>query len=121
MDSRKHLRVPVQFRSSFSSVNLVSGIGVLGDLSIRGCRVLSGTQVKPGTEVELRVEISNDEPPILIRQAAVRWSRDGNFGVEFINLDGNEWARLQRVVKELEREPFQRESGDGEVRSVGGC
>lgn len=110
MDNRKHLRFPVQFRSSFSSANLVSGIGILGDLSTRGCRVFSETHVKPGTEVELRVEISNDEPPILIRQAAVRWSRAGNFGLEFINLDGNEWARLQRVVKELEKEPFQREN-----------
>jgi c-di-GMP-binding flagellar brake protein YcgR len=115
MDSRKHLRFPVQFRSSFSSTNLVSGIGILGDLSTRGCRVLSETQVKPGTEVVLRVEISNDEPPILIRQAVVRWSRDGNFGLEFINLDGNEWVRLQRVVKELEREPFQRENRDDEA------
>ena len=110
MDNRKDARFPVQFRSSFSSVNTVSGSGILGDLSIRGCRISSATSVKPGTEMELRIEISDEEPPIQIRQAVVRWSRDGKFGLEFINFVEGEWARFQRVVRELERQPFQRDT-----------
>jgi hypothetical protein len=110
MENRKDPRFPVQFRSSFSSANVVCGEGTLGDLSIRGCRVASQTEVKPGTTVQLRVEISDDEPPLQISQAIVRWHRDSSFGLEFISLIPDEWARLQHVVKELEQEPYRRGS-----------
>src|SRR5262245_42930104 len=107
MEQRKHPRFPVQFRSSFSSINLVSGEGNLADLSIRGCRVHSPVEVKPGTVLQLRIDVSSGEPPIRVSQALVRWYRDGGFGVEFSNLTPDEWARLQHVVKELELEPYQ--------------
>jgi hypothetical protein len=109
MDNRKDARFPVQFRSSFSSANTVSGNGILSELSIRGCRISSAAPVKPGTEMELRFELSVGEPPIQVRQAVVRWSRDGNFGLEFINFVEGEWSRLQKVVKMLEKQPFQRD------------
>ncbi len=111
MENRKDPRFPVQFRSSFSSANVVSGEGTLGDLSIRGCRVFTLTEVKPGTTVQLRVEISDDEPPLQVNQAIVRWHREDSFGLEFVSLIPDEWARLQHVVKELEMEPYQRGSG----------
>lgn len=108
MEHRQHPRFPVQFNSSFSSLNLVSGTGNLVDLSIRGCRIVSGADVKPGTTLRLRVDISNKQPPIQITQAVARWCRDGSFGLEFVSLAPDEWARLQQVVKELELEPYQR-------------
>jgi len=109
MDNRKDARFPVQFHSSFSSANIVSGSGVLGDLSIRGCRVFSKAQVKPGTEMELRIEVLTEELQIQVKKAVVRWSRDSNFGLEFINLSGDEWARLRDVVRELGKESWQQE------------
>jgi hypothetical protein len=110
MEHRQHPRFPVQFRSSFSSINVVSGEGKLGDLSIRGCRVSSLRDVKPGTALQLRIEVSRDEPPINVTQAVVRWYRAGSFGLEFVTLTPDEWARLQHVVKELELQPYQRPS-----------
>lgn len=115
MEHRQHPRFPVQFRSSFSSANLVSGEGNLVDLSIRGCRVISMTPVKSGTTLQLRVDVSDDEPPIQVKQAVVRWCRDRNFGVEFVSLIPDEWARLQHVVKELELEPYQRAHASDET------
>ncbi|TKS60366.1 MAG: PilZ domain-containing protein [Nitrospira sp.] len=112
MENRKHPRFPVQFRSSFSSTNAVSGVGTLGDLSIRGCRIYSHIDVKPGTALQLRIEVTDDEPPLQINQAIVRWYRDSSFGLEFVSLTADEWARLQHVVKELEMEPYQRDSRD---------
>jgi PilZ domain len=112
MENRKHPRFPVQFRSSFSSANIVSGDGNLGDLSIRGCRVFSMTEVKAGTTLQLRVEVSEEEPPLQVNQAVVRWYRDSSFGLEFVSLTADEWARLQHVVKELEMEPYQRQQQD---------
>jgi len=109
MEQRKHPRFPVRFRSSFSSANVVCGEGNLGDLSIRGCRVYSLTEVKPGTALELRIHVSEDEPPVCISQAVTRWYRESSFGLEFVTLAPEEWARLQHVVKQLEQEPYERE------------
>lgn len=108
MEHRQHPRFPVRFHSSFSSANIVSGEGNLVDLSIRGCRILSATEVKAGTTLQLRVDRSGGQPPIQVKQAVVRWCRDRGFGLEFVSLAPDEWARLQHVVKELELEPYQR-------------
>lgn len=115
MEQRKDTRFPVEFRSSFSSANVVSGDGTLNDLSVRGCRVFSLIDVKPGTALQLRIHASDDEPPIQISQAVVRWFRAGSFGCEFVNLSPDEWARLHHVIKELELHPFQRHHEDTEV------
>jgi len=115
MEQRKDTRFPVQFRSSFSSTNVVSGEGALSDLSIRGCRVCSLIEVKPGTALRLRVYTSDHDPPIQVSQAVVRWVRASSFGCEFLNLSPDEWARLHHVMKDLEKEPFQRQQEDTEV------
>lgn len=108
MDHRKDPRFPVQFRSSFSSINIVSGVGVLSDLSSRGCRIFSSTPVKPGTALAMHIEVAGEEPPLHVKQVVVRWCRDGNFGVEFLSLAPEDWARLQLIIKELERQPYER-------------
>lgn len=115
MEQRKDTRFPVEFRSSFSSANVVAGDGTLNDLSIRGCRVFSLIDVKPGTVLKLHIHASEDEPPIQISQSVVRWCRSGSFGCEFVNLNPDEWARLHHVIRELEQHPFQRHHDDTEV------
>lgn len=108
MDHRQCPRFPVRFQSSFSSANLVGGEGSVLDLSIRGCRIDSGTEVPPGTTLEVCMQTHGDEPPLQVRQAVVRWSRPHQFGLEFVTLEPEEWARLQHVVKRIEMEPYQR-------------
>jgi len=102
-EKRKHPRFPVQFRSSFSSVNLVGGEGMLLDLSVRGCRVESKTPVQPGTELRLQIHLSQDSVPLEIAVARVRWSQEQRFGVEFLDVQNEAWKRLCRVIKDLER------------------
>ena len=97
MDQRHHPRFSVHFRSSFSSVNRVGGEGNVVDLSLRGCGILSATAVHPGTTLELTIQ-----------QAVVRWCRDGRIGIEFVSLQPDEWTRLQGIVKELTRQPYER-------------
>jgi PilZ domain len=108
MEHRRHVRFPVRFRSSFRSANTVSGEGAVHDFSIRGCCVSSRTEVKPGTILQLWVEATDDESPIQVAQAVVRWFRAGRFGCEFVNLSQDEWGRLQRVIQDLEKEPYER-------------
>jgi len=68
------------------------------------------TEVRPGTTLYLRVEVTNDDPPMQIGQAVVRWCRDSCFGLEFVSLTPDEWARLQHLVRDLEMQPYQRET-----------
>jgi len=110
MEQRKNRRFPVRFRSSFTSLNIVAGDGNITDLSLRGCRVESETEVRPGTSLELRIHTSEDEPPLKIQEGVVRWSRALQFGMEFVTLEPEEWARLQHTVTQIELQPYQKES-----------
>jgi hypothetical protein len=112
MEQRKNPRFPVRFRSSFTSLNIVGGDGNITDLSLRGCRVESQTEVRPGTSLELRVHTSEEEPPLKIQEAVVRWSRAQQFGLEFVTLGPEEWARLQHTVTQLELHPYQQPASE---------
>ena len=109
MDQRKNLRFHVKFRSSFSSIGIIGGEGTLVDLSIRCCRIESPTNVQPGASLEVRITVIEEEPPIKIQQALVRWTRGRQFGVEFVTMVPDEWARLQHTVKQIEMEPYERD------------
>ena len=109
MEQRKNLRFHVKFRSSFSSIGIVGGEGSLVDLSIRGCRIESLTDVQPGASLEVRIAAIEHESPIKIQQALVRWIRGRQFGVEFVTMVPEEWARLQHTVKQIEMEPYERD------------
>ncbi len=118
MEQRQIQRFPVRFRSSFTSLNIVGGDGNVVDLSLRGCRVESQTAVKPGTSLEVRIETLDDEPPLKIQEAVVRWSRPQHFGLEFVTLAPEEWARLQHTVTQLERHPYQKEQSDSSSQAA---
>jgi hypothetical protein len=102
-EKRHHRRYPVQFRSSFSSVNVVGGEGVLADLSVRGCRIECRTAVKPGTELQLKIHLPNEPAPLGIAVATVRWSHGETFGVEFMDMHDEEWKRLGRFIASAEQ------------------
>jgi hypothetical protein len=55
------------------------------------------------------VHTSEEEPPLKVQEAVVRWCRAPQFGLEFVTLDPEEWARLQHTVTQLERHPYQKE------------
>lgn len=108
MEQRKNLRFPVKFRSSFSSIGMVGGEGSIVDLSIRGCRIESSIGVQPGASLDIRMKVIENEPPIHIQSAIVRWNRASELGLEFEVIAPTEWIHLQEFVKQLELEPYQR-------------
>jgi PilZ domain len=112
MEQRQSPRFPVRFRSSFTSLNVVGGDGSIVDLSLRGCRVDSLTEVRPGTSLEVRILTSEEEPPLQIQEAVVRWCRTRQFGLEFVTLAPEEWARLQHTVTQIELHPYEKEQGE---------
>ncbi len=108
MDQRRHQRVSVRFHSSFSSVNRVEGEGHVVDLSLRGCGILTQAAVHPGTTLTVRMHQAPDEAALTVQQAVVRWCRNGRIGLEFVTLQPDEWVRLQAIVKDLTRQPYER-------------
>jgi len=102
MELRKYPRFPVQFRSSFSSAQVVGGEGKGIDLSLRGCRVESNTEVQPGANLVLRIYMPGHDSPIEVDVATVRWTRGKQFGLEFMNMVAEERERLRQVVRDIE-------------------
>lgn len=112
MDKRQHPRFSARFHSSFTSATVVSGKGHVVDLSLRGCCVECKAPVQAGGLLTIRRHLLPDEPPITVRESVVRWTREGCFGIEFLALAPEESMRLQRIVTQLERHPYQKTPTD---------
>jgi PilZ domain-containing protein len=97
-ERRTSRRIPVTFRARFAPVSVGTNEGTIVDLAPGGCRVESPIIVPVNTYLELRLEVSLQDPPILVDLAAVRWIRGGHLGVEFLSLRPEHQARLLRIV-----------------------
>lgn len=101
MDLRKYPRFRVQFRSKFSG-NQIDGEGKAIDLSKGGCRIESDLSIPASTTLELRLYVPGLDWPMRVEQAAVKWARGREFGLEFVRMLPKEEETLHRVVKDLE-------------------
>jgi len=100
MDERRtSRRIPVTFRASFSPVTVGTGEGTIVNLAPGGCRVETARFVPITTYLELRLEVSLREPPIVVDLAAVRWTLGNHMGIEFLSLETQHQARLQRIIE----------------------
>lgn len=105
MERRQTLRLKAQFRSSFSSPNMVGGEGTVVDLSHTGCRIATLVQVPHGTSLEVRLILPDDLPPLTVESCIVRWSRGHEFGVQFLDPREEDRARLARFVGTIQSSP----------------
>lgn len=102
MDIRKHARFTVHFQGSFSSGQRLEGEGTVLNLSIGGCKVQSDTRVPLGTDVRLRI-MMQEEQPLEIKRAAVRWTSGQEFGLEFTFVEAEEELRLRLFVQTFDK------------------
>jgi len=100
MELRTYPRFRVQFRSTFSGQQ-IDGEGQATDLSQGGCRIESLLNVASGTTLELRLYVPELDWPVRVEQAAVKWARGREFGLEFVRILPDEEKTLHRVVKDL--------------------
>jgi hypothetical protein len=78
---------------------VIAQTGTAGDISREGGRIKS-----PGTVPEIkyfRVEIQLDDlhETLQVDLALMRWSRNGECGVEFIRMKSDQHARLLNVIR----------------------
>ncbi len=103
-ERRTSPRFPVTFILDFLGQYLV-GAGTVSNLSTAGCMVGSDLVVLAGWSLKLRLYLPDQDAPLVVDQAVVRWSRGLEFGVEFLRMRLGEQERLHRFVSTLETGP----------------
>jgi PilZ domain len=74
------------------------GEGVLHNLSRTGCRVECDRSVRQGSYITIRLLLPSSIQALRIEVAAVRWTHERYFGMEFLRLPLLEQARLQQFL-----------------------
>ncbi len=97
MDTRKYSRFQVRIPISFTEVPTV-GDRTVPNLSTGGCAVTSAQTAQRGANLTLRILLPDQEEPVKIDLAAVRWSGGGALGVEFLQMGNQAWDRIYRFV-----------------------
>ncbi|HKR79713.1 MAG TPA: PilZ domain-containing protein [Nitrospira sp.] len=99
IECRQYPRVPVDLQVYFSTTgNNSIREGTMFDLSAGGCAVTSMASVRPGSAVRILIRATDLGSPITIESAAVRWSKHGEFGVEFLGVSEIDQNRLHRLL-----------------------
>ena len=100
IECRESPRITVDMQVYFSSTNKTDiREGTMFDLSAGGCAVTSMSLVQPGVAVRILIRSTDLGSPITIESAAVRWSKGGEFGVEFLSLSEIDHRRLHRLLQ----------------------
>jgi len=75
--------------------------GSVKNLSQKGCRIESVIRPFSGMQLELQIQPPGDPTPILISNAAVRWTGLHGIGLEFLTVSPPDQERLNRIIQQL--------------------
>lgn len=93
---RKHARYQVEFPAIFGGDH--TGMGIVYNLGIGGCKIVSDLAVDKGSLLSVQLKIPDQTNPIVIRAATVRWIMKLEFGIEFLEMQELEQARLEQFL-----------------------
>jgi len=106
MKERRHFpRSWVQIPISLLKDGVIVGEGIVYDLSTGGCAVESQVNVLIGDNLALQLYLPDRQAPttpLMVEVAAVRWTIQQKFGLEFIRMPVMDQKRLRRYVKTLQ-------------------
>ena len=91
-------RVQTHFPVVFAGEAYV-GEGTVLNVSVPGCAVHSRKRVQSGSYLEMRMLVPDTTSPLRVGLAKVRWCEGRRFGVEFIQMPGEDQVRLGRLVR----------------------
>ena len=95
-EQRQHVRYQVEFPATFAGDH--TGIGIVYNLGMGGCKVVSDLAVKNGALLTLHLRIPEQNLAITIRAATVQWTLELEFGLEFLEMQEKERARLEQFL-----------------------
>lgn len=103
MEHRDLQRIPVRFPISFSG-DLIDGEGEVYNLTSSGCGVRSGLHVHDRSYVHLFLHLPQLPNPMKVELAAIRWTNEKNFGLEFIRINQKQQKLLRVFLLVLGRD-----------------
>ncbi|MFQ5992065.1 MAG: PilZ domain-containing protein [Nitrospiraceae bacterium] len=83
-------------------VNSHRAQGSLVNLSMSGCGAESSDQVQARQHLALLLHLPDNEPPMEVDLATVRWSQGQQFGLEFMYVRPEERDRLRQFIRTME-------------------
>lgn len=71
------------------------------DVSVKGCRVESVIKPFTGMQLEVSLQLPGEATPIVITNAAVRWTGSHGIGIEFLSIAPPQLERLNHLITKL--------------------
>ena len=102
MVTRKHPRFSVSLSSTLVHQNQFRHAGSVRNLSVKGCRVDSIISPFTGMQITVQLHIPGESEPILIDNAAVRWTGPAGIGLEFLTVAPLHQDRLDHMIRLLQ-------------------
>ena len=102
MVTRKYPRFSVSLSSTLVYKDHFSHAGSVRNLSVKGCRVDSIISPFTGMQLTMHLHVPGEPKPILIDNAAVRWSGSAGIGLEFLTVAPPQQDRLDRMIQRLQ-------------------
>jgi len=99
MQQRQHDRFKVEFPIAFSGDH--AGNGTVYNLGVGGCKIISKGLVSIGDILTIQLNLPSIMPPVVVHAATVRWTMEGEFGVDFLGMQESERDRLAQFINTL--------------------
>lgn len=100
-DQRKYPRFSVSLLASFTGDTSV-WTGTVVDVSREGCRIRCAGAVPDVKYCRIEIGLGDPSEKLTVELAVMRWSKPGEFGVEFIRMLPDDQERLRRVIRRCE-------------------
>jgi PilZ domain-containing protein len=85
-------------RLFFFGADEFEGEATILDISTNGCRASSLTEVKVGMSLKLSLFLQDQQWPLRIDEALVRWVDGQTFGLEFVSIRPVQRERLRGLI-----------------------
>ena len=102
MVTRKYPRFSVSLSSTLVYKDEFRHTGSVLNVSAKGCRVTSVISPFTGMQLTVQLHVPGESKPIMIDNAAVRWSGSAGIGLEFLTVAPPHQDRLDRMIQRLQ-------------------
>ena len=98
MAERRGRRLSLSCRLFFFGEDDFEGEAMVLDLSTNGCQATSLTQVRVGMVLRLSLFLHDQQWPLRVDEALVRWINGANFGLEFTGIRSAQRERVRSII-----------------------
>ena len=98
MAERRGRRLNLNCRLFFFGEDDFEGEATILDLSTGGCQATSLTEVQVGATFRLSLFLQDQEWPVRIDEALVRWVKGSAFGLEFTEIRSAQRERVRALI-----------------------